>query len=144
LLEKQTAPPEIAEGEVLETLSIPATAIGGVIGKGGSNISLLQDEHGATVDIPRGTTICYIYGAPSSVEQTKEAIQAIIDRFNKLDAAKATAAAGGLLPDDAGNEVLVDPTAGWGTEADMSESSGAAAADAGSWGCGDLAQSQGW
>lgn len=89
VVEAESAGPELADGEVSETIELPESCVGSVIGKQGASIRALQDETGAKVDISRGTGTCIVYGQPEGVTQAVAAIQAIVDKQAQFDEDKA-------------------------------------------------------
>jgi polyribonucleotide nucleotidyltransferase len=54
LLKDSAKGPTLEKGHVVETIDLPAYAVGSIIGKGGSNIKALEADTGASIDIQRG------------------------------------------------------------------------------------------
>jgi polyribonucleotide nucleotidyltransferase len=86
----ESAAPELADGEVSETIELPESCVGSVIGKQGASIRALQEETGAKVDISRGTGSCTVYGQPEGVAKAVAALEAIVAKQAKFDEDKAS------------------------------------------------------
>ena len=90
VVEAESAAPELADGEVSETIELPESCVGSVIGKQGASIRALQEETGAKVDISRGTGSCTVYGQPEGVTKAVAALEAIVAKQAKFDEDKAS------------------------------------------------------
>lgn len=67
ILEGGPIKPTPGEGEVVEEIECPASAVGSIIGKGGSEIKSIQEKTGARLDVPRGSPVAWIVGTKKAV-----------------------------------------------------------------------------
>jgi hypothetical protein len=70
--------PVPAEGEVVEEIECPGSAVGSIIGKGGAEIKSIQEKSGARIVIPRDSTICWIVGTKPAVAAASKLVKAKI------------------------------------------------------------------
>lgn len=114
----ELGPPAISPGEILETLEL-GSAVGKVIGKGGSNI-VEMERNAPGVQVKVKLSKCYVYGDPAGVLKVKAEIDSIVAKHKEI-IARATkeessfAGASWALPNETMNK-SVEP-AKWGTAA---------------------------
>eukprot|EP00038_Savillea_parva_P025508 m.48005 g.48005 ORF g.48005 m.48005 type:complete len:619 (+) comp6949_c0_seq1:114-1970(+) len=78
ILEGGPVKPTPGPGEVVEEIECPASAVGSIIGKGGSEIKNIQEATGARVDVPRGSPVCWVVGTKKAVDAASKLIKSKI------------------------------------------------------------------
>jgi rRNA processing protein Krr1/Pno1 len=98
LVEAELGPPVAPKGEVVVAIPL-GNATGGVLGRGGTNKTKIQEEHGVTISIKSRDNMCYIVGKADKVEGAKKVVDEIVEKqkkFDEKDAARKAAAAAEL------------------------------------------------
>lgn len=78
ILEGGPMKPVPADGEVVEEIECPGSAVGSIIGKGGSEIKAIQEKSGARIEIPRESSVCWVVGPKAAVASASKLIKAKI------------------------------------------------------------------
>lgn len=80
-------------GIVSEDIRIPDQAVGLVIGRGGEQISRLQNESGCKIQMNNdsGERLCTLSGGRDSIQKAKEMIQKIVNQHGAIEVVRGTA-----------------------------------------------------
>lgn len=100
LLEGGPIKPIAGPGQKLVEVTVPDSAKGSIIGRGGETIKKIQESSGANVDIPKGLGVAWVLGSPKAVDSAvsminkkiAEAAQQDADREKREEAARVSAA----------------------------------------------------
>ena len=90
--EASKAPPPVPPGEVRETLPVPDSCRGAVVGRGGATISAIQSETGARLDLvdgADGTGSCVITGKKDAVADALERVKTAVEKHEAIAARDA-------------------------------------------------------
>ena len=90
--EASKAPPPVPPGEVRETLPVPDSCRGAVVGRGGATISSIQSETGARLDLvdgADGTGSCVITGKKDAVADALERVKTAVEKHEAIAARDA-------------------------------------------------------
>jgi len=81
--------PTPGDGEVVEEINCPASAVGAIIGRGGAEIKSIQETTGARVEIPRGSPLCWVVGTKKAVAEATKLIKAKVEATMQQEAERA-------------------------------------------------------